>query len=207
MRAGRVKGSPSDHCKTTVLRPHIAVVRTRPRSRRYRTTRDGSDVQFSPIDRYLHSIEDSSQGSDDVETATQPSGTPEVVNSHTALVVSKHWILLLGLLEQYGKPHPASEQATFGNRRRKARPQTAAERGLPLRAEEARRPVQEPQVESGREPQNQGSVVAVEREPGTTARKREGDHHLREGRRPRWIVGCRSSRSLCGSAPRASSRC
>ncbi|KAF7548748.1 hypothetical protein G7Z17_g6857 [Cylindrodendrum hubeiense] len=38
-----------------------------------------------------------------VELGVKGGGTLEVVNSRTALVVNKHWILLLGLLGRYGK--------------------------------------------------------------------------------------------------------
>lgn len=40
---------------------------------------------------------------DAVDLAIPRDGTLEIVNSRTALVVSKHWILLLGLLGRYGK--------------------------------------------------------------------------------------------------------
>jgi hypothetical protein len=39
----------------------------------------------------------------DVDLHVPRDGTLEIVNSRTALVVSKHWILLLGLLGRYGK--------------------------------------------------------------------------------------------------------
>src|SRR5690606_25458053 len=38
-----------------------------------------------------------------VDLAVPMDGTLEVVNSRTALVVSKHWVLLLGILGRYGK--------------------------------------------------------------------------------------------------------